>query len=1115
MDKQKAIDEQSRDKIVRNINENYFVEAGAGSGKTTTLVERMVAIVEAGNNISDISAITFTKAAANEFYARFQKRLIERMNAPIGLKDNEHSRLNPPTIESKKYCEEALNQIDMAFMGTIDSFCNTIMSEHPNEGLIPSESYVMSDEEAAELYKREYTKILSGFYNDPSLEKKGQLFIHYLNSPEDTFTRTLNVLLSRRNCELVIPEKPVINIDVALKDEIKTIKKIVSVLDKNSNFINSPGSVIETYQNNIKRYCSTFFKSWDDNINNILYAFKDTFMAKNFRLVKSQEVVDALEEGIRYFSLNKTEKWYEPNDELLKVQTYLKQLQYQVTLDFVASARDLILQQLRRQGKLTFSDYLIYLRDTLKEDAKNGGALIKHIQNRHKYYLIDEFQDTDPIQAEIFFYLSAEKINEDWRKCIPYKGSLFIVGDPKQSIYRFKNADVASYLKVKDMFSNQKVGEVLYLYSNFRSTYELRDWFNDTFDTLFEESEDQSSYPAIPTDVSEKNNYFTGIFQYELPKKDEFDSSAVKEAKLIKDIILRLVDNPAYQISDGKGSSRTLTYKDFMIITPSKPKLNNFTNIFKSAGIPYYVEGSIKFGDCPALVNLHKLYGAICIKNDNRYLYASLKSAYFNISDKLLNTLREKHYHINLEDDFTETDIPSKLYESLTFLKALTKEKIELSPSSLFMYLIERVNIFEKVGNKNMEYLYFALELLKEREKTSEITTHKEAYDFLNGLLYENDSLERCPGFKKDGNQVHLANLHKVKGLEAPVVFLAGPSKRKTKPEFRLVRNTDKNLGYLFRVDKKTGNGGSINIIETKDYKDSLEEDEIQSQEAENIRLAYVAATRAKNVLIIASHKAKEGQYDNNPWKFLLSKELNNIEDFLSGCEPKATKVESIGLEDIKDTLNILENDKLLKESYELKRPSKLDGEHTYENFESDSRITKHNDEQHGDTFYTISGTLVHRLMELILISKDRYKKDDLIDFIINEYDYGQYTNKINVFKNTLSRVYETIHSGGYPQTNGCIDDILPYLLDSEEVYCEVPFSYSEDDILWNGIIDLLYKKDGKYHVIDWKTNKSDLNLGEHYKNQLEAYKKAIKKTSGIDVEDALIYHIDINNLPN
>ena len=137
-------DALARDRIVRDISSNFFVEAGAGSGKTTVLVKRMVAMVESGIDVSKICAITFTRAAAGEFYRRFQKALIERSTAEaVPGAAQGTGELGEPSDETRARCRDALTHIDLCFMGTIDSFCSMVLSEHPGEAGIPSSQYNM------------------------------------------------------------------------------------------------------------------------------------------------------------------------------------------------------------------------------------------------------------------------------------------------------------------------------------------------------------------------------------------------------------------------------------------------------------------------------------------------------------------------------------------------------------------------------------------------------------------------------------------------------------------------------------------------------------------------------------------------------------------------------------------------------------------------------------------------------------------------------------------------------------------------------------------------------------------------------------------------------------
>ena len=151
-----TIDSTSRDKIIKEIFQNFFVEAGAGSGKTTMLVNRMVAMVEAGVPIEKICAITFTKAAANEFYERFQKALSERANPDYEYKAEGYAgELPAPKEETRVRCQEALNNIDLCFMGTIDAFCYMLLTEHPTEARIPSNALLLMENDIRALYKQE------------------------------------------------------------------------------------------------------------------------------------------------------------------------------------------------------------------------------------------------------------------------------------------------------------------------------------------------------------------------------------------------------------------------------------------------------------------------------------------------------------------------------------------------------------------------------------------------------------------------------------------------------------------------------------------------------------------------------------------------------------------------------------------------------------------------------------------------------------------------------------------------------------------------------------------------------------------------------------------------
>ena len=193
-------DSQAREKIVEKIHSNFFVEAGAGSGKTTILVKRMVAMIEAGLDVSHICAITFTKAAAGEFYDRFQKALIKR------------STDEAASPEIRQRCVDAINNIDLCFMGTIDAFCNMILSEHPAKARIPSSSAVLSKEDMKAQYKKAYSQIQKGGYGS-ELRQLCRNFRNAQSSPDKFFYDHIGTLMETRNYRHVYDAVPSNDID--------------------------------------------------------------------------------------------------------------------------------------------------------------------------------------------------------------------------------------------------------------------------------------------------------------------------------------------------------------------------------------------------------------------------------------------------------------------------------------------------------------------------------------------------------------------------------------------------------------------------------------------------------------------------------------------------------------------------------------------------------------------------------------------------------------------------------------------------------------------------------------------------------------------------------------
>lgn len=1049
------VDIASREKIIHDIDNNYFVEAGAGSGKTTVLVKRMVAMVEKGIDISKICAITFTKAAANEFYIRLQDALSSRAKA----KTEENFKYNPfeldnPNDITRQRCKAALQDIDLAFMGTIDAFCMMILKEHPGALNIPYQTSIIDDEELDEILTHEFKNIELGLYGE-EIKKKALLFSKYHKNPLSAFSSIYKACNNNRVYPYHIDKYFVEDISHKYKSQIYYFQKFFQYLK------NNPDEILENTKDAAESKLALdknyYILAGEHNSYwRVLGAYKDLL---KLRLVPSTKAITTFPDLLVECGKKKITH-YAIGGLIKDFYEEIKANQYNLSLSFVLDVTPQILEKNKQAGNLTFYDNLIYLKDALYKDILNGGKLIDHLYQRHSYFLIDEFQDTDPLQAQIFFYLSSKVKNPDYTKCIPHKGSLFIVGDPKQSIYRFKNADVAQFLRVRSLFKGE-TGEVLYLYQNFRSQNSLKQYFNRTFEKLLPaDTFEQAKYPLIPI-TQEEEKGFSGAFYYDLIGEDAY---------IVKNIIEKLHHDEKHLIYDKKKNKlRMLEYADFMIITPTKTKLLDYTKALKEANIPFYVEGKFEFKDCKALVTLINFFKTIVI-DDNRYLYALLKSDYYNLNEKVVY----EYFSLNKTNE--------EILEILNFINKLKEKCLNQRSSFILSCLLEELDLFKRCGNENLEYLYFMVEQVISLENTKQILNYYDTIAYFEEILQQNTA-ERYPDLSYSRDKVHIANLHKVKGLEAACVILACPGNKKNKPD-RRIENQET---YLIQVSKENNKG---TVIKNDSFTDVIEAEKTSLEEEEK-RLVYVAATRARNILISSSKMLKNGPSTSNIWYPLIEQGPLNINEELNDSTL------SINEQKVLDENTNLDNDLIFKEESKKTKlniviPSKLD-EIKYQKNELNNKDNP-----------LLIGTIVHRFLELMVLHKFSSEPKTLITAVLKEYGISSDTYYLDM----LTKISDKMLSGGYPQQEHEAD-LFSVLKNSSDISTETKFAYKKDDNIYLGIIDLIYKYKGQWYIVDYKTNFEVLNLEELYNKQLQSYKDAFKENMK---EEAIsyIYHIEV-----
>lgn len=334
-------DTLSRQRIVSDIRSNFFVEASAGSGKTTILVKRMVAMVEQGLEVSEICAITFTKAAAGEFYDRFQKLLIQRSTAPTA--ENyvpQPGELGNPTDETRKRCLKALNNLDLCFMGTTDAFCNMILSEHPARAGIPSNAELLSKEDMLPHYKRIYSQIQRGEHG-AELQQLCRKFRAFYSNPHKTFAGAMGVIMDTRNCEHIFDPLPEGNLDALLKEEktqlLSVLRKLLEHPELKYMKAKTDGPAWEA----LEEKENLLFGSWDDSILPVMKALDSI---KRLRLIPEAELSVLGPAGSTvfepHFSRDKL-AWYNFSENgLTDLYNKLQAMKYSATMAFLTAAAE-------------------------------------------------------------------------------------------------------------------------------------------------------------------------------------------------------------------------------------------------------------------------------------------------------------------------------------------------------------------------------------------------------------------------------------------------------------------------------------------------------------------------------------------------------------------------------------------------------------------------------------------------------------------------------------------------------------------------------------------------------------------------------------------------------
>ncbi len=479
-----------RKAILEDLDKTMLVEAAAGTGKTSSMVARMVRLLATGRCTPErIAAVTFTRKAAAELRLRFRTALKDRIE--------QHGPVERERIR------QAILRSDSCFIGTIHSFCAYLLRERPIEARISLSFQEIDDSEDKVLLQEAWTEYVEGLYErqDPILQDLQLVGVEI----EELKTSYFKLCDFQDIDEWPMNPVPLPDLDwarQALTEYVRHMEKLLPQLPE---------------------------RPYRDDLMN-LYELVVLMHRQSRNLRRTDEFMEILDKFKNKRGVGK--RWPEGvaqcKGETERLRTFIegtaepvlriwRQHRYELLMRVILSGVTTYQHLKRQKGKLNFQDLLLFTARMLKDHS----SVRTYFRNRFTHVLIDEFQDTDPIQAEVIMLLTAEDPSmTDWRKCRPVPGSLFVVGDPKQSIYRFRRADIVTYNHVKSIISSSG-GELVTLSANFRALEPLIHWVNRTFEDAFNGLPREASpdYVALqPVKTASWNEGLCGVRCVRIPE---------------------------------------------------------------------------------------------------------------------------------------------------------------------------------------------------------------------------------------------------------------------------------------------------------------------------------------------------------------------------------------------------------------------------------------------------------------------------------------------------------------------------------------------------------------------------------------------------------------------
>lgn len=1002
---------------------NIIVSAGAGSGKTAVLSERVIYKLNNGIHIDELLILTFTRAAAEEMKDRIRKKI---------KKD--------PSLKNE------LDALDSSYITTFDSFALSVVKKY-HYLLNITKSIEITDETIVKLEKIKIIEKVFDEYYENCNEDFANLIKRFSLKNDNAIRRA--VLNLAEKIESYYNRQEYIE---TLKNQFFTNDYMDKIIDEFEGYIREKQKALALELENTHFYFESDYNSKLDTVLLPLINCQNIEELNRYKSTKLPTIPRGTDDEAKIAKENlKTAL----NDLILLTEfgtkeqikeEILSNKETTITLIKIIERYIILLKEFKEKKNIfTFGDIAELSIKILKE---NESARLE-LKNTFKEIMIDEYQDTNDIQ-ETFIGLISDN-------------NVYMVGDIKQSIYRFRGSNPRIFKDKYDRFSNGNDGYKIDLIKNFRSRKEVLDNINAIFSYLMDDELGGAAYTVSHEMVYGNTSYDESriqdydynfeVLEYDTELSGEFTNSEIEIFTIAKDI-KRKIDSKFSVYDKETGSLRSFKYSDAVIILDRSKYFDNFKKIFEYLGIPLTILKDDKLNTSLDIYLIKNIVDLIIrIKNndfkiDFRYDFLSIaRSFIYEYSDEEIFSIvnNNSYKDTTIFKDFSKLED----YNSMTIKEFLMR----ILDVTDFFNKLNKIGDFENTQVRISKLIDMADSLGKMGY------TIESFKDYLDEILEEDLEIKYTSSVS-ESDTVKILTIHKSKGLEYPVCYFADLTHSFNTRELKEKFINDTKYGFIIPIETEDEEE-SDSVIKIL-YKDTFIKEEI----GEKIRLFYVALTRAREKMIIVLPKKETRKLEKNRSGTIeLTRRLkfNSLGDFIYSVKDYLPKYfTEINLKDINLTKNYLYTKNISTQLVE----------EAVESFEVEElKIQKE-----------IIETKVFSKNLPELIDKNKQELMDLGSKIheILEYTDFKHFNPCNIEDEFIRKKI----------VNFLNSPLLKNIQDAN-IFHEYEFVYLKDLNEYHGSIDLMIEYKDRIDIIDYKLKDT---TNEHYLDQLKGYKNYIEE---------------------